>query len=287
MRLPIIFAATAALMFVGCKNSKSKVEEKQKKLEEEKAQVQTAQEEKVKAEAPPKPEPVKLDAFWEEEQNVKLLPDQPCPEGTWALFAGAAPGDNDAEKKANAAKRGELAKKLREQTYMTKLKAPTDVKLEDFDAPKGYFPLNVTGSIDCTDSFGHVTIAWTPAKPFNPGTSAAKVGAEVSQNIWQADRLDYTLPMKSMAEAKEWKEKHQFDLSTRVVFKFGKTDVDRKMFKTTKVTTKIPDGELSLGGGNEDWGAGRLIRAELLGIRVATDHEKTPLVERRASSSLS
>ena len=111
------------------------------------------------------------------------------------------------------------------------------MSLKEYDAPKGHFPLDVVGTVDCVDSFGRVAIAWSPAKAIAPGNSAAKEGAEISQNIWQAEALRYTLPMKSMDEAKAFRTAHQFDLDTRIVFKLGKVQVDKKPFKTSKVTS--------------------------------------------------
>jgi hypothetical protein len=35
-----------------------------------------------------------------------------------------------------------------------------------------------------------------------------------------------------------------------------------------------------IGGGTEDWGAGRMVRADGVGIRVAGDKEKLMLIEK-------
>ncbi len=257
----------------GCTDSKSRIEERQKAIEAARAAAKAKQQ----PQEAPKAEPVRLDAFWDDASYVKVVPDGQCPEGIWALFSGDAPGDTPDEKKANAARRAELAKKLRESTFLVKLRAPTTVKLHEYDAPKGQFPIEIAGSVDCTDSFGHLTFAWTPAKAITPGLSAAKQGAEVAQNIWVAEPMTFHLPMRSQSEAREFKEKRRLDLHARIVMKLGKTEVDRKMFRTTKQTS----GDISIGGGVEDWGAGRLVRAELLGLRLATEHEKMPLIENK------
>lgn len=269
--------AALVLGLAGCKDADERIQEKQKALEEARAAQRSEAAPAQAAEA--SPEPVTLDAFWDDAGYLKLRGDAPCPEGIWALFPKDVPGDSPEEKKANAAKRAEWASKLKEATVLVKLRAPKEVKLGDYDAPKGKFPLEVAGSIDCTDSFGRLTIAWTSAKAITPGNSAAKDGAEVQQNIWHSEPTLYTLPMRSMAEAKEFRDKHRFDLHARLVLKLGRPQVDKKMFKTSKVS----EGEISLGGGWEDWGAGRMIRAEVQGIRISTDREKTALIEKRGS----
>jgi hypothetical protein len=266
-----------ALAVVACSGgAKEKMEQRMKEQAEadkRKAEAKGSEEQKTAAATAP----VVLEAPWEDPSYWKVAADGECPEGIWSLFPEETPGQDKDEKKANAAKRGELAKKLRDATFLVKLKPPEGVKLLDYDAPKGEFPLEMVGALECSDSFGHLTIAWEPAKAIVPGLSAAKAGAEVAQNIWIADPLVFKYPVRSQSEAKEFKEKHRFDLTGRVVFKLGKTQVDKKMFRTSKQTS----GSITMGGGNEDWGAGRMIKAEVVAIRIGTDREKTPIVEKR------
>jgi hypothetical protein len=274
--LPVIVVG-AAFLSTGCSNSKKRAEEKQRALEQAREAKKNAEAEAGKpAEAGPPPK-VQLEPFWEAASATWIKPDSLCPEGFWALFPGEAPGDTPEEKKKNAARRGELVAQARAATYAVKLRAPSQVKLQEFNAPKGHFPLEVDGSIDCNDTIGRITVAWTAAKAIDPGNSAGKDGAEVSQNIWQAPPLQYTLPFSTSAEAKSFSAAHRFDLDTRVLFKLGAAKVDKKMFKTTKVQ----DGEVTIGGANEDWGAGRMVQTSILGVRVATDREKTQLIEKR------
>ncbi len=287
MRLPIAFTAavcfTAAPALFACQGQDAAAKRAKEKLAQQEKDKVEQKKKDAEAEAKkndPKPsETVKLGSPWDDGKS--LVNEGPCPEGIWALFKGDAPGADKAEKKANEAKRSELQKDLKAQTFMVKLRAPDQVKLKEFDAPKGEFPLEVVGSIECTDSFGHVAIAWTPAKAGNPGNSAAKQDADITQNYWMADPVKFSIPMKSMAEAKEWKNKNLIGLSARVVFRLGKVDVDKKLHKVAKVTEKAAGETISIGGGTEDWGAGRLVRAELIGLRVATDKEQTQLFEKK------
>lgn len=279
-RLLSVLTAVALSLLLGCpsesaqKRMEDKIAAQQKTLEKSKAE-RLAKEESAKAPAPAAP--VVLDPFWDNPEYTALVPDAPCPPDFWALFPGDAPGADKAEKKANNAKRAALAKALREKTYVVKLKGPGQVTLLPYDAPAGQFPLEVLGTIDCTDSFGHVAISWTAAKASTPPNSAAKQDADVTQRIWLADPLKYALPMKSMSEAKEYGDKYKGGFSARVVVKLGKTDVDKKIIKTAKVTEK----DITIGGGMEDWGAGRLLRTDVQGIRVAVDREKTPVLEKK------
>lgn len=277
--------ALCALALAACNQQDKagkRAQEKLKQAEAEKA-------EKLKKDAetdanrfkPKEGEVVKLGSPWDD--GTPIVNEGPCPDGIWSLFKSDVPGADKAEKKANEGKRGDLAKAIKEQTFMVKLRAPDQVVLKPFDAPKGEFPLEVNGSIECTDSFGHVSIAWTTAKAGDPGNSAAKQDAEITQNYWVAQPVTFSIPMKSMAEAKEWSNKNKIGMSARVVFKLGKVDVDKKLHKVAKVTEKAAGETITIGGGTEDWGAGRLVHAELIGLRVATDREKTQLFEKKGT----
>jgi hypothetical protein len=270
-----LVVALSCCALAGCGDAKKKTEEKQAALEKLKVQ-RAALEEAKAAPAVPKAEPVRLEPFWDDPSYLKIASDAECPEGLWALFDDA-PGLTKDEKKASAAKKPELAKKLRDATFVVRLKPPDNIKLLEYDAPKGEFPIEAAGGVECSDSFGHVTIAWNPAKAIVPGMSAAKAGAEVAQNIWVTDPMAFRHPVRSQSDAKEFKEKHRFDVEARVIVKLGKVQVDKKMFKTAKQTS----GAITIGGGTEDWGAGRMVKAELLGVRVATDREKNAIIEKK------
>lgn len=270
----------AALAAAGCNRPPSKRTQEQL----EALQKRKAEEAKAKAEEKPAPLPVdvvKLDGPYSDDGAARLQQDAACPEGLWALFPGQAPGADAAEKKANEAKRKELGARLKGQQFMVKLRAPTEVKLLPYDAPNGRFTIEVAGSVDCSDSFGSLTIAWTEAKAVDPGASAAKEGAEVTQNIWQAAPETFTVPMKSQLEAAEYEKKNRLGLSARVVFTLDGVKVDKKLKKVAKVAEEAAGEKLGYGGGTEDWGAGRLVRAKLVGTRVALDREKTELFDRR------
>lgn len=233
--------------------------------------------------APLPTEVLRLEPPYDDTQAVLLTPDGPCPEGFWALFPGDAPGATPEEKKANAARRKAVAEEVRGKKYLLKLKGAGFVTLSPYDAPKGRFTIDVKGTIDCTDSIGHVAIAWTDAKALDPGASAAKEGAEVTQNVWTAPPVTFELPITSLTEAKAFNDQNRFGLSARVAFTPGKGEVDKKLKKLGRVTEKAAGETLTIGGGTEDWGAGRLLRVELLGVRVATDREKKQLFDQRPS----
>lgn len=284
-----MFLKSAGLLLCGCTlllglsgcpgDGSKKMAAKQKALDEKKAADKQKADQKDLAALPK--DVVKLDKPWEDSAYVQLRSDGACPENFWALFGGDVPGATKEEKKANTAKRPELAKALREQTYLVKLRGPDEVKLFPFDATKNEFPVELMGTIDCTDSIGRVAIAWSAVKAADPGASAAKEGAEVTQNIWMAQPLKFALPMKGMADAKEFEQKNKFGLSARLVFKLGKVEIDKKVKKMAKVMEKAAGETISMGGGVEDWGAGRMVRADGLGVRIASDKEKTTLIEKK------
>lgn len=281
-RFAVVVSALAALSLLSCTDSASKrTQDQLDALQKKKAAA-------AKAANDVKPEPlptevIRLDPPYDDTQAVVLTPDGPCPEGLWALFPGDAPGATPEEKKANAANRKSIAEGLRAKKFLVKMKGANFVTLSPYDAPKGRFTIDVKGTIDCQDSMGHVAIAWTDAKAGDPGNSAAKEGSEVTQNVWNAAPVTFELPITSLTEAKAFNDGNRFGLSARVGFTLGKVDVDKKLKKVAKVTEKAAGETLTIGGGTEDWGAGRLVRAELLGVRVATDREKKQLFDQRPS----
>ncbi|MEW5742743.1 MAG: hypothetical protein AB1938_27755 [Myxococcota bacterium] len=278
----LLTIALGCLGLVACPDSPSKrTQEQLDALQKKKADAAKAAKEDKPAPLPT--EVLRLDPPYDDTQAVVITPDGPCPEGFWALFPGDVPGATPEEKKANAANKKALAEAARSKKYLIRLKGAGFVTLSPYDAPKGRFTIDVKGTIDCTDSMGRVAIAWTDAKAGDPGASAAKEGAEVTQNVWMAPPVTFELPITSLAEAKAFNDQNRFGLSARVAFAPGKVEVDKKLKKMPKVTEKAAGETLTLGGGTEDWGAGRLLRVELLGIRVATDRDKKQLFDQRPS----
>ena len=100
----------------------------------------------------------------------------------------------------------------------------------------------------------------------------------VVQNSAEDHRLRalFPLPFATAKEANAFRDKEGLGLEARLVFKLGKIDVDKKNAKTSR---PLPDA----GAVNEelDWGAGRLVHVQLIGVRVATDFEKHLLAEKK------
>ncbi len=219
---------------------------------------------------------VKLEAPYNDEASTRITADQPCPEGLWALFAGDAPGATLEEKKANEANRKALAEELKAKQFIVKLRVGSGVTLKPYDAPKATFTVEVAGSIDCTDSKGRIAIAWSDAKAVSHGEPGV-----LAQWYWVAPPVSFSLPIKSMVEAKAFETENKIAVSARVVFTPGKVETDKRMTKVEKMQGQAGDETIEYGGGMEDWGAGRLLRAKLIGIRVATDRERKQLFDLR------
>jgi hypothetical protein len=272
------------ILLVACNSPDGKMNSK---IEALKKKQEDIKKEKAKAEdalVPLAKEVIKLSAPYEEGDSIVLVPDGPCPEGFWSLFSGTAPGATAEEKKANEAKRKELATKLQSANYLVKYRGAQLIKMAEFNAPKGYFEVASAGSIDCHDSIGNVTISWTNAKAGDPGNSAAKEGAELRQLYWLAPTVDFTIPASSLTAAKEFEQKNKFAMSARVAGTFGKTEVHKKLIKVGKVQEKAAGETIGYGGGLEDWGAGRLLRLQVAGFRVATQLEAVELYETKTLS---
>lgn len=267
------------LFIVSCdaKPAGQRAQEQLEALKKKRAEAAKAEKEKSDVLEPLPTNVLKLDAPYDDAQLTVLVPDAPCPEGLWSLFAGEAPGATPEEKKANQAKRGDLAATFANRQFMVKLRGPAQLPLPPYDAPNGRFTIEVPGTIDCVDSMGRVALAWTEAKAVDPANGSG----ELKQNVWQAAPVSFELPMTSLNDAKAFADKNRLGLSARVVFTLGKTELDKKMKRAPKVTREVGDEKIVMGGTDEDWGAGRLVHATLVGVRVAIDRERTMLFDQR------
>lgn len=266
------------MSMLACNQSGSKAQQQLEELKKKQAVEAKEKEAADDAKKNPKVAAATLPVPYDDTQATVIVSDGPCPEGLWALFGGKAPGDTAAEQKANAAKRKEVAEAARGKQYLIKLRG---LKLSPYDEVAGKFTIEMPGTIDCEDSIGRIALAWSEAKAIDPGASAVHEGSELTQNVWTAKPLTFDLPMTSMKDAKEFEKTSKLGLSARVGFKLGKTAVDVKTKRVAKVSEKAAGETLSFGGGAEDWGAGRLINAEVLGIRVANQNEKNQLFEKK------
>lgn len=271
--------AALALLFVAACDGKSedKFAAKQKALEEQRKKLK---DDKAKADNPAKSDGPK-DPFWDDASLISIRDEGKCPDNLWALFKMPAPGADAAEKKANESKRKEYAETLRNATYVISFRNGTGLSLDEYIASKGYFPLTAKSTIDCKDSVGNVTIALAPAKAQTPPTSAAKEGAGYTMRIWYAEPQSFQLPMESMGAAKEWRQKSSLGLEAKFIFKLGKTAIDKKLEKVAKHVEKAGGETIEIGGGSEDWGAGRVVHADVQAMRITTDRGTKTWVEKR------
>lgn len=277
MRAMRTLGLMVSLCLLACSREPSKRTQQQlEDLLAKKAAAAKAEREKELKLTPLNVDVVRLEPPWDDGAALVITPDGKCPEGLWALFPKLVPGSTPEEKKANEAQRKTLAESLAKRTFIVKLHAPQMVTLQPFDAPNGRFVIDVAGTIDCTDPTGRIAIAWSDVKAVAPPSDN-----EVVQNIWQAKPVQLTIPMTGLSEAKAFYEKQRFTVSARVVLTPGKTEIDRKIKHIAKISREALGETVGYGGGDEDWGAGPVLHGELVGVRVATDREKTSLAELR------
>ena len=218
--------------------------------------------------------PVRLDPYWEDSSYIKISDEGPCPEGMWALFPGDPPGQDAAEKKANQARRADLAKKLQDATFIVRT---NDVNAGEYDSRKGEIPLVVLGSVECTDSIGRISVSFTDA------TAELPPGRDFGQYYWAAPKQEFARALK-LSEASTFKRTYKVGLDARLVFKLGKTQVHKKIEKieeTPEERAERKKFDIPGGGGIEDWGAGRMVKAELSGVRIAAEKGRTELFVKR------
>lgn len=276
----VLAGCVAAALLAGCNDAQNK--RTQQQLESLQKKNAAAKEAAKDGPVLPLPrEALSLPAPWDERDAVVITPEGRCPDGLWALFDGPAPGADDAEKKANAANRASIAEGLRNKPFLVRMKGASYVTLSDWDATHGLFVVEVKGTVDCVDPLGRIAIAFGPAKAQVPGASAAQQGSDFVQQVWTAAPITFEKKELVPSEAKRFFDGNRFGLSARVAFAPGATRVDTKVRRVPKVTEKVGGETLSIGGGTEDWGAGRLLEARQVAVRVATDGERTQLFERR------
>lgn len=272
------FALLAVLACgTGCTDNKTKMREAQKKRDAEKKAQEDKEAARLKA-LQPKVDRAKLDSFWDDPSFLKVSLGRPCPDGLWSIFPGA-PGEG-AEQTRNEAKRAELVEKMKSATFVVLLAHGNGVTMRKYNPKKKALTVEVDGLVECYDGLGLLSVAWgEPAKPFRPpqpDDDEEEAAMTSPQAVWRAQPLLFPLPFPNAAEANKFRDKAGLGLETRIVFKLGKVETDKKVLKTEK---PLPDA----GAVKEelDWGAGRLVHVEVLGVRVGTDFEKTMLAEKR------
>jgi len=260
----VSFALSAVLVLsLGCSS---------KKKDEERKEVGAAD---AGAQVPP----LNLSSFWTDSEYVHIRDEARCPLALWPLFPGKAPGADAAEQKKNEADRKELAAALRQKTFVVHLIGPSYVTIGDYDSAKGQVTLSVAGEVDCTDDAGRVTFA------FGKPEAQPPEGRDFGQYVWTAEPLTYPHPVK-MSESRTFQNENRLGLEARVVFALGKAEVHKKLVRNEisaeeraeRKKHDIPDDT----GGMEDWGAGRLLKTRILGVRVASGGGHKELVMSRS-----
>ncbi|MFO0600166.1 MAG: hypothetical protein U0228_32960 [Myxococcaceae bacterium] len=273
--LPRLLILASLVALAGCTDNKKKMREAQAKRDAEKAQFEKDKEAKIKA-AAPKVDRAKLDSSWDDPSFQKISLGRPCPEGLWSIFPGT-PGETPAEQQKNESQREALAQKMKDTTFVVLLAHGNGLTMRKYNAKKKQLTVEVDGLVECYDKLGLLSVAWgEPAKPFRPPPPDADEEEMTPQAVWRAQPLLFPLPFATAKEANAFRDKEGLGLEARLVFKLGKIDVDKKNAKTSR---PLPDA----GAVNEelDWGAGRLVHVQLIGVRVATDFEKHLLAEKK------
>jgi hypothetical protein len=238
----------------------------------------SAEKEKGKAEAAAKPaeEPIKLEPFWSDPAYVKITDQGPCPEGLWALLGADPPGETPEEKKASLARKADLKKSLEGTTFLVHMQGPSEVNQGEYANAKGEFGIDVKSTVICkAPVLGTVTIA------LGPGVSPQlPEGRDFGQYYWLGPPARFGVPM-SFGQANDFRAKHKFDLDARLVFKAGKSEHHKKLIRSTETAEEAAERKKhnipKMSGGMDDWGAGWVMRAQLLGVRVASERGRTEL----------
>ena len=200
----------------------------------------------------------KKKTWWDNAEFVTIEDGEDCPYDLWALFPTYTPGGDEFERKANAAKRAELVKKLKETTFVLKMDSIPGVKLEDYDFKKKAFPVVVEGIHSCRQlrELPNVSISLNPpsAKPDRTATG------EIIMFGWTAQPRTLLLPVPE-ATAKDWRTAHQgpwdvsAKLTVRTAFQFVRLDTDSRPY-------------VAHNGEKMNIGAGPVLVTNVLGTRI-------------------
>ncbi len=266
LRHVVVVLLMALTCFSSCGDRKKKMQEAQRVRDAEKKAFEEAKEAKRLA-AIPKIEAAKLDPFWDTPTYLRAFNGKPCPEGLWALFP-ETPGEG-AAKEANEAKRAALAEKVRGSTFVAVLHSGAGVDVRPYNKKKKRLTVEVDGLLECIDGLGVVSLAWgDPAKPFRAPQPGDEDDSLPPQSVWRAQPLVFNLPFATAAEAKKFVDETVVSLDARLVFTLGKVAVDVKKHKSAVAD----EGDTLV-----DYGAGRLVHVNVIGARLASDHEKNEL----------
>ncbi len=256
----------------GCVDRKKKMQDAQRVRDAEKKAFEDAKEAKRLA-AIPKIEPAKLEPFWDAPEYLKAINGRPCPDGLWALFS-ETPGEG-AVKKANEAKRDDRADKMRGATFSAVIHSGAGLDVRAYSKKKKRLTVEIDGLLECTDGAGVVSLAWgDPAKPFRQPQPGDEDERLPPTSVWRAQPLVFHLPFATAAEAKKFVDETVMSLDARLVFTLGKVAVDVKKHKA-------PTREEGVATTLVDYGAGRLVHVNVLGVRLAADHEKVEIAVRK------
>lgn len=207
--------------------------------------------------------------FWDRKDLVKVEDGEDCPEGFWALFGGEAPGHDEFATHENESKRKALATAARGRTYVAIVEKDADLK--DYDFGRHLFPVEVFGA---EGTFGcdapndgptkNITIAFRPAHPVDPQAGHDSL---VGFYQWQASplRLEIAVPD---GEAKKFKEAHDGDVRALVAFTIANTQEDHRKVRATDTPS-----------GFDDHGAGRLVTAKVLALKVFDRDDGAVLID--------
>lgn len=166
-----------------------------------------------------------------------------CPEGLWALVPGYTPGDDEFEQREAEASRKELATALEGDTFVV---SRLSADLGDYSFSRKAFPVETQGLAHCDHRSVYVALT-------NP-----RIGSWAdSGRQWEAKPFRVWVPMPE-DEAREFKKgtKGFFSraLVAEVAFKVERARLDRKIVRDAM--------------GKSDVGAGALIQARRLGVRI-------------------
>lgn len=270
--LRTLCAVVPLALAVGCTDKSEKMKEAQKRRDAEKVAFDKEAEERRKA-AAPKVTQAKLASPWDDPDYLPIATGKKCPDGLWSLFP-STPGE-EGEKDANEKKKPELAEKMKQATFVAVVHHGSGVTFRKYDKKKKLLPVEVDGVLECFDGLGLLTVAFgDDPKPLRPKKPKPDDDTGASpQAVWRAKPLLFTLPFEDATEAKVFAQGEGLGTDARIVFTLGKTEVDEKLEKVP------PNEEAGTKGGTVDWGAGRLVRAQVKAIRLASDHEKNLLFE--------
>ncbi len=217
--------------------------------------------------------------YWSAPDVVVFRDHQPCPDGLWSVFPGDAPGEDEFARHESASHRAELATRIRSTRFLLAVNDVNSAQLGNYNFSTHSFTLTLYPDGDvvaCTngDAGGSAQARSEIAIGLNSARSVDMTPGNdglVGFHTWEITPLRFRVSVPQ-GDAEEFAERHRNTLNFQMGWRVGGARIDRRMARDQA------SREL------DDYGAGRLIQATAVAVRVYNRDTEEILVDTSPTS---